>query len=630
MATSRIDRRLAAILAADVVGYARLMQRDEQGTLERLKAHRKEFVEPLIAEHGGRIVKLMGDGLLCEFGSAVDAVRCAVLMQKGMAEREANVLEEDKIRFRIGINLGDIIHEDGDVYGDGVNLAARLEQLAEPGGVCIARNIHNQVKSKLAFRFAPMGPQRVKNIAEPVEVWRVVPDGIAVHAKPVGWRLTFKPALAAALALVLVVAAGAGSWWWYERQASPGQPAETALPLPAKPSIAVLPLANLSGDPRWERLAGGITEDIITDLARHPDLFVIARNSTEAYKGKAVDVKQVGKGLGVHYVLEGSLQADAGRVRITAQLIDAATGGHLWAERYDRPEGELFAIQDEVVQKIANTIGAWHGQVARAQLAIARRKPPAGLDAYDFYLLGIEQKHKFTKESEAEAIRLLSRAVELDPGLARAWVGLAMAYVISASYGFSDDSRTAMERVRECTEKALTLDPSDAVALTMMGDIRAARGDLAGAKQEYERALATAPSDAEVLTLLAGSVLTTSDPEWGAALGRQALRLNPMAPSYYYLFLSYAEYLRGAYREAVTLLRQVPQDSPPPLFFLALSHAQLGETQEAQKLAARLETEFPNFTVEGFIRDYPITNPPALAAIRESASKAGLLPAATQ
>ena len=628
MAAPRVDRRLAAVLAADVVGYSRLMQRDEQGTLERLKAHRKEFVEPLVAEQGGRVVKLMGDGLLCEFGSAVDAVRCAVLMQQGMAEREAGAPAEERIRLRIGINLGDVIHEDGDVYGDGVNIAARLEALADPGGICIARNIHNQVKGKLAFRFAPMGRQRLKNIAEPIETWRVLPDGTAARATPMRWRSRFKPALAAALTVPLLIGAGAGGWWWYQAR-EPARAGGSALP--AKPSIAVLPLANLSGDPRWERLADGITEDLITDLARAPDLLVIARNSTLPYKGKAADVRRVGQELGVRYVLEGSLQAAAGRVRVTAQLVDATTGGHLWAERYDRPEADLFAVQDEVAQNVAATLGGWYGRLAEARRGEARGRPPASLEAYDLYLLGLEEKHRLTKASMQEAIRLFSRAVELDPGFARGWVALATAYGLAAANGFVDDPLAANRLWAEYTKKAANLDPFDAFAQTQLGGVRALEGDLKGAEAALDRALALAPNDADMLALVAWNLpLIVGRPEEAVRYGQQAMALNPSTPAWYFGGLGIANYVAGSHEEAIAALQRGPLDGGELLMYWAMAQAQLGHVEEARKVAERIRTEFPSFTVEGYIRDFPVTAPGALAAIREGAAKAGFLPAATQ
>jgi adenylate cyclase len=387
MAAPRVDRRLAAIMAVDVVGYSRLVGADEAGTLARVKAHRIELAEPLVTEYHGRVVKLTGDGALVEFGSAVDAVECAVAIQNGMAEREGGEPEDRRIRLRIGINVGDIVHEDDDILGDGVNVAARLEGLAEPGGICIARNVHDQVKAKLDLAFEPMGEHRVKNIAEPITVYRVLPDsGGAVRTRPLGLASVLRgrrPAAIAAAVVMLLGAGAAGAWYGLWRPASEPVVAEAAakppLPLPDKPSIAVLPFENLSGDPKEERLAGGLTEDVITDLSRYRELFVIARNSTDAYRGKHVDVRQIARELGVQYVLEGSLQTDGKRVRITAQLIDAMTGNHVWSERYDRALDDLFAVQDEVTQQIAGTLGGYEGRLAQASRERARRKPPESL-----------------------------------------------------------------------------------------------------------------------------------------------------------------------------------------------------------------------------------------------------------
>jgi TolB-like protein/class 3 adenylate cyclase len=444
----RTERKLAAILAADVVGYSRLVGDDEAGTITRLRKLRKDFIEPVIADYHGRVVKLMGDGALVEFASAVDAVECAVAIQTGVAQREAVLPDDRRLAFRIGINVGDIIVEDGDILGDGVNVAARLEGLAEPGGICIARNVWNQVKAKLGLPFEPMGEHRVKNIAEPVTVYRVnLEAGGGALRRRSPWRPHRWQAAAAALVLVLVAGA-TGAWYTLWRPLPVPAPVATiaastgaaearpALPLPDKPSIAVLPFENLSGDPKQERLAGGITEDVITDLSRFHELFVIARNSTEVYKGKPVDVREVARDLGVRYVLEGSLQIEGDRVRITAQLIDATTGNHVWADRYDRPLEDVFAVQDEVTQKIASTLAApWGGVLTQAGRESARRKPPQNLQAYDYYLLGIEHKHRFTEEDNKKAHELLAKAIEIDPGFVRAYVGVAAADSVDIDNG---------------------------------------------------------------------------------------------------------------------------------------------------------------------------------------------------
>ena len=413
----------------------------------------------------------------------------------GMAEREAAVQEDRRIAFRIGINVGDIIVDDGDILGDGVNVAARLEGLAEPGGICIARNVWNQVKAKLDFAFAPMGEHRVKNIAEPVIVYRV---DLEATGRALRRRSSGPASLGAvAAAVVLLLAAG-------DRRLVParaGHPrrrrfrrlrrlsgeARPALPLPDKPSIAVLPFDNLSGDPKQERLAGGLTEDVITDLSRFRELFVIARNSTEVYKGKAVDLRAVAHDLGVRYVLEGSLQIDDDRARVTAQLIDGTTGNHVWAERYERPLGDLFAIQDEVTQTIAASLGGMHGVVARAGRDVARRKPPGNLQAYDDYLLGIESKHRFTQEGNETAKQLFAKAIDLDPGFARAYVGLAMARSVDIDNGWTSSRQELLDDWLKAVHTALALDPSDSQARMMLGIYYQYVGDLAHSRPSSKK-----------------------------------------------------------------------------------------------------------------------------------------------
>jgi TolB-like protein/class 3 adenylate cyclase len=625
----RVERRLAAILAADVVGYSHLVEQDEAGTIARLKALRKETLEPILARHGGRTVKLMGDGALIEFASVVEAVQAAIECQRATAEHEAGRPPNERIAFRIGINLGDIVIEpDGDILGDGVNIAARLEQLADPGGICVSEAVIRGLRANLPTAIQDLGPQRLKNIADPVRAYRLLLDTAAARPmarrpKPLGASRLVRPAVAAALALLVVLAAAAGGWrWWHGRADVEG---ETALRRAG--SIAVLPLTNLSGDPRWERLAGGITEDIITDLAREPDLLVIARDSTLAYKGKAVDVRDVGKQLGVRYVLEGSLQADAGHVRVTAQLIDTATGGHLWASRYDRPESDLFAVQDDIVQNVTGALGGSYGRIAGAARSQAKRKSPASLEAYELYLLGIEEKHKLTKESLAEAKRLMTRATEVDPGFARAWVGLGMVYFNLAISGGIDDPVAATRLWGEYTRKAVALDPADPLARVMLAAIRAREGDLGGAAADFDRAVTMAPSDAYVLALTSFRMVpTVGRVDDGLRYIGRAMILNPAAPPLYYRALGEVQFYAGAYGKAVEALRQAPLDNPEVLFFLAMAQAQTGAIEESRKAAERIRSEFPSFTVDSFIRDWPVTDADALAKLREGATKAGLLP----
>lgn len=628
----RVERRLAAILAADVVGYSHLVEQDEAGTIARLKAVRKETLEPILARHGGRTVKLMGDGALIEFASVSEAVQAAIECQRATAEHEAGRPPNERIAFRIGINLGDIVIEsDGDILGDGVNIAARLEQLADPGGICVSEAVIRGLRASLPTAIQDLGPQRLKNIADPVRAYRLLLDTAAARPmarrpKPLGASRLVRPAVAAAVALLVVLAAAAGGWrWWHGRADVEG---ETALWRAG--SIAVLPLTNLSGDPRWERLADGVTQDIITDLAREPDLLVIARDSTLAYKGKAVDVREVGKHLGVRYVLEGSLQADAGHVRITAQLIDTATGGHLWASRYDRPESGLFAVQDDIAQSVAGALGGPYGRIAGAARSQAKRQPPASLEAYELYLLGIEEKHKLTKESLAEGKRLMTRATEIDPGFARGWLGLGMVYFNLAISGGNDDPVAATRLWGEYTRKAVALDPADPLAHVMLAAIRALEGDLGGAAADFDRAVTMAPSDADVLAITSFRMVpTVGRVDDGLRYIKRAMILNPAAPPLYYRALGEVQFYAGAYDKAVEALRQAPLDNPEVLFFLAIAQAQTGAIEGSRKAAERIRSEFPSFTVDSFIRDWPVVDADALAKLREGATKAGLLAVVT-
>ncbi len=440
-------------MTADVVGYSRLMSKDEEGTLARLKSLRKELVQPKIDKGLGRIVKIMGDGLLVEFPSVVEAVRCAVEIQQDMAKREADLPDGSQIKVRIGVNLGDIIVEGSDIYGDGVNVAARLEGLSEPGGVCISGKVHEEVRNKLSVVFEDLGEQEVKNIPEPVRVYRWIDSATGTVAATVG--------------------------------------PESAPPLPEKPSIAVLPFDNMSGDPEQEYFADGISEDLITALSKIRWFFVIARNSTFTFKGEAVEVTQVARDLGVRYVIEGSVRKAGTRVRITAQLIDATTGRHVWAERYDRNLADIFELQDEMTQTI---VGAVEPELSAAERERAAHKPPENLDAWETYQKGLWHLWKFGRNDIANARKLLQRAQNLDPGYATSYAFESYAHYLDAMLGFSEAPDESLTAALNAAERALVLDDKDPVAYFALGRVQMMRGEHDASVAELQRSVALNPS----------------------------------------------------------------------------------------------------------------------------------------
>jgi TolB-like protein/class 3 adenylate cyclase len=610
MAAARVDRRLAAILAADVVGYSRLIEQDEAGTLGRLKGHRKSFIEPLIAEHQGRIVKLMGDGALCEFGSVVDAVACAIAIQRGMAEREAAVAEDQRIRFRIGINLGDVVSDEGDLYGDGVNVAARLEQLAKPGGIVISGTAYDHLQGKLGCGFRDLGEQRVKNIARPVRAYQVVsgPSAVSRSARVTTWSR--RPTVAITVAALLVALGTAGAWWHLSRSvvappaAELGQPLE---PLPTnRASLAVLPFTNLSGDIKQERLADGLTEDLITELARYRWLFVIARQSSFAYKGEARDVRQIARELGVRYVLEGSLQTDPERVRVTGQLIDGTTGAHVWSERYDRPLSEFFDLRDEITQQIAGTLTGHLGPLVTVTADVARSKPPGSLEAYDYYALA-RAAYGTSKEALAEVRRLSQKALDLDPCYARAWYFVAWSHFDEVLLGFSEDPAETFRLFHQAAEKALACDPMDSWTHFIAGLSAFKRGDRVRGAAAWEQALELSPNDASTLRLVGGNLayaLGTERAQEGLELYAKALRLNPYMPAWMTWTLGWAQYFAGQYEQAIETFQKSGETDVDTHLYLSLAYAQLGRKAEAGREVAEVLRIKPDFTAKGWLDRY--------------------------
>jgi adenylate cyclase len=546
MAEPRVQRRLAAILAADVAGYSRMMGADEEGTLAALKELRRELADPKIKEHRGRIVKTTGDGLLVEFASVVDAVRCAVEVQQEMAERNVGVPEEQRIQFRIGINLGDIIKDGRDIYGDGVNVAARLEALAEPGGICVNRVVRDQVRDKLDFAFEDAGEQRVKNIARPLRVYHVRPGQVAG-----------------------------------EEMNAPQPP----LALPDKPSLAVLPFTNMSGDPEQEFVSDGIAEDVITALSRHPSLFVIARNSTFTYKGRAVDVKQVGRELGVRYVLEGSVRKAGNRIRVTAQLIEAETGNHVWANRYDRDLADIFAVQDEITHALTTALTP---AIADAELRRAIRKPPESLDAWAAYQRGLWHLSKANSEDDTIAQSFFRQAIDLDPTFAPGYSALALAQLQAAAIYQKLSLAEAQSSAEALARRAVSLDGADAEARSCLGWALQARGELDGALVEIERALAMSPNLAVAHWQRGATLIFSGQPMKGLDALETCIRLDPRDPFMAVRLLHiacglyFAREYEGVIEAAKRLIRSYP-DFPMIYRWPAAALGQLGRAAEARE-----------------------------------------------
>jgi TolB-like protein len=569
MAEERVQRRLAAILAADVVGYSRLMEQDEAGTHATLKGRRKEVLEPVVARYRGRIFKVTGDGALMEFSSAINAVQCAIELQEQMAAANAPLPEGRRIVLRIGVNLGDVMVEGSDLYGEGIILATRLEGIAEPGGVLVSGTAFDHVKNKVNADFEDLGTQPLKNIAQPVRVYRV---------------------------------AGTPS------VATPKVATE-------KPSIAVLPFVNMSGDGEQQYFSDGITEDIITELSRYRSLLVIARNSCFQFRGPSVDIADVRRKLGIQFVVEGSIRRSGSRIRITAQLVDAATGHHVWAERYDRDLQDIFAVQEDLARAIAATL---EGRIAASGADLAGRKPTQHWGAYDYFLRGRECVNRYDTTA---AEPLFRRAIELDPNYAQAYTWQSLVYVI----GYFDDGRSAtLAEALRFADKAMLLDPADACSHRAVGLVSMImkRLDLAGI--HFDRAVALNPTDTFTICLRG---------LWLAHMGRAdealqsvdaGLRRDPFPPTFYWEFRGVALFEARRYREAIQAFSEVAQ---PPWWcrcYLAACYAHLGMIEEAQGHAAEVLRLKPDFSVTDIERTEPFKNPADIQHLENGLRKAGL------
>jgi TolB-like protein len=577
-------RRLTAIFAADVSGYSRLTGMDEEGTHVRLKEHLRTLIEPKVARYRGHIVKNTGDGFLAEFNSVVDAVRCAVDVQRGMAERNSDVSLNNRIEFRIGINVGDVIEDSGDIFGDGVNVAARLEAIAEPGGICISDDAHRQLRDKLDVVFDDAGEQNLKNIGRQLRVFKVSDCGAASQ----------RPA--------------------------------SALALPDKPSIAVLPFQNLSTDPEQEYFADGVVEDITMALSRFRWLFVIARNSSFTYKGRVVDVKQIGRELGVRYVLEGSVRKAGNRMRIAGQLIDAETRAHLWADRFEGALEDMFDLQDRVT---ASVVGAIAPMLQHEEIKRARRKPTENLDAYDYYLRGLASFHRWTKDANSEALLLFCKAIELDPDLASAYGMAAWCYMRRMANGWMIERAKESAEATRLARKAVHLGADDPVALCMGGFALAhVAHEFDDAANFMDRGLAVNPNLAQAWMLSAWLRVFRGEPDLALDHVAQAMRLSPLDPSLSGMqgATAYAHFLANRYDMAASWAEKAMGE---PTFLLAIcifaaSSALAGRLEPAQRGMARALECDPDLHASNLRDLVPFRRAEDLAMFAKGLRKAGL------
>ncbi len=679
MATQEVKRKLAAILSADVKGYSRLMGEDEKGTVRTLNAY-KEVITGLIQRHRGRVVDAPGDNVLAEFGSVVDALECAVEIQKELKTRNGELPENRRMEFRIGVNLGDVIEDGEQILGDGVNIAARLENLSEAGGICISGTAFDHVKNKLTLGYKYLGEQTVKNILEPVRVYRVLMELEAAgkvigekKAKPRQWQMA---TMGLVIGVIVVVAVIVISKFYIpstpkpevapkekivvsqpervptgvppsaevapkEKVAPPSSekvsktiitsplvdkadPKKMALPLPDKPSIAVLPFTNMSGEKEQEYFSDGITENIITGLSKIPRLFVIARNSTFFFKGKGVKVQQVAEELGVRYVLEGSVQRSGNRVRITAQLIDALTGNHLWAERYDRDLKDIFAVQDEITIRI---MGAMRVKLTEGEQAL-RGKPPGNLEAYLKFLQAQENIQRFNVEGNIVGKRLAEEAIALDPELAGGYGILGTGYMMDVWLGLSKSPKESLDKAVELTQKAISLDPKgSSTPYAALGYLYTLKKDYDKAIAEGEKAVALDPGGADAYALLGMSLNYADRPKEAIPLFEKAIRLNPNGPTAYFLNFGTSYRMMGQYQEAITQYKKALRIAPNNIIAhlaLAATYSSLGRDEEAHAEADEVLRINPKFSLESYAKTLPFKNQAQLDRLVEALRKAGL------
>ncbi len=613
-----MERRLTTILSADVVGYSRLMEQDEAGTLEALQSLRKDVIRPKEQQYHGRTVKLMGDGALMEFASVVDAVTFAADVQMILREASQEVPEARRIVFRIGINIGDIIVEDNDIYGDGVNVAARLEGICEPGGICISHNVFDQVRGKLDLTFQPLGEKQVKNISEPVSVYQVVlNDKAAALVTPIttavaptkGRRRQVVTIGLALAAVVLAATAGLNLWTLWVPKEEPVSVKEMAFPLPDKPSIAVLPFDNLSDDPGQEYFADGMTEDLITDLSKISGLFVISRNSTFTYKDRAVNVRDVAEELGVRYVLEGSVRRAGEQIRINTQLIDATTGGHVWAERYDHRLENVFAVQDAIVARIVQALELH--LTAVEEVGGQSEPETVSLEAYDLVLKARRQLTRFERPATEQAAAQLQEAIDLDPNYAEAYSLLGFLHFDEwRLWGRGRDQN--LSRAEDLAEKAASLRPDDPAPHALLAMVHQWRREFDPASEEADRALALEPQDAITLSNIGSVLVYAGRGEEAARMLEQAVRLDPFHPPSYLEWLGNAYWLMGDSERCVEVAQRGVALDPDYVSLhvvLAICHAALGRETEAAAAAEEILRINPGFSLDAYAAYVPYSDP---------------------
>jgi TolB-like protein/class 3 adenylate cyclase/cytochrome c-type biogenesis protein CcmH/NrfG len=629
MTEERAKRKLSAVLSADVKGYSRLMGQDEAGTVDRLKEYRVLMTD-LIQQYRGRVVDSPGDNIFAEFASVVDATECAVKVQEELNNRNAELPDDSRMAFRIGINLGDVIEDGERIYGDGVNIAARIESLAEGGGVCISGTSYDQVKNKLNLGYENLGEHRVKNIDEPVRVYRVLTEPEAA-GKVIGERRKAKRGLVLAAAILLIVAVGgAAGWYFYLRQPTQIDPASVekmAYPLPDKPSIAVLPFDNLSGVSDEDYLADGITENIITALSYIPEIFVIARNSTFTYKGKAVRAQEVAEDLGVRYILEGSVQRAGGRLRITAQLIDATTGRHLWADRYDRDLQDLFALQDEITLKIVSALEVKLSVGVQTRLT---RKTMPNFEAWSYYVRGYGHMKRHTKDDNTRARELFERAASLAPEYAPVFTALGLTHFDDARHGWSESREASLLRAVELAKKAQALDDSDPMIHVLWGAIYLRQGRYDQAIAEGEKSVALGPNQAYPHIMLA-MYLTyhTSRYKEALPLVRKAMRLDPYYPSFYLELLGHLYLSMEAYEKAVEAFKVLVVREPHRIegrLGLAVAYIRRGLKEQARSAVAEVLRLYPGYSLEVYRKQLDLMDmdPAAVESLIKALREAGL------